>query len=136
VRKRESVKTGSTNTNRSGVNVGKTTWQPIKPKVIFEPKAHRNTSKNEATNVSTFAKDGLNIVHTSLKKYTIVTTKKGSLHVPYSSTIPTSNPYDLLSQDFDLDNYTMSKGDLDALDDMESVDEVKVVFDELLISIV
>ncbi|GJX43567.1 hypothetical protein Tco_0260243 [Tanacetum coccineum] len=59
--------------------------------------------------------------------------KSGYLHVPCSSTVPTSNPYDLLSQEFDPENYTMSRRDMDASDDMESVEEVEVVFDELLI---
>nr|GEW76081.1 hypothetical protein [Tanacetum cinerariifolium] len=110
VNKRESCKPCSTNTNRSGINVGKTAWRPVKPKVIFEPKAHGNSPKNEATNVSTSVKDGLNIVHTSSKEqptkdvdipsssYTSVIAKKGCLKAPTSSSnIPTSKPYDLLS---------------------------------------
>nr|GEW08144.1 RNA polymerase II second largest subunit [Tanacetum cinerariifolium] len=91
VNKRKSGKTGSTSTNRSGVTVGNATWQPIKSNVIFEPKAHGNSPKNRAPNVFISAKDGLNIVLTS------------------SSNIPISNPYDLLSQEFDLGNYPMSE---------------------------
>nr|GFD07502.1 zinc knuckle CX2CX4HX4C [Tanacetum cinerariifolium] len=58
VNKRKSGKSGSVNTNRSVVNVGKDTWQPIKPKVRFQHNAHGNSSNNEAPNVSTSAKDG------------------------------------------------------------------------------
>ncbi|GJV74901.1 zinc knuckle CX2CX4HX4C containing protein [Tanacetum coccineum] len=61
-------KTCSTNTNRSGFTVGKATWQPIKPKIIFEPKAHGNLPKNGAPNVSIYAKDGPSIVLTSSKE--------------------------------------------------------------------
>ncbi|GJU60064.1 hypothetical protein Tco_1237830 [Tanacetum coccineum] len=53
-------------------------------------------------------------------------------HAPSSSTILTSNAYDLLSQEFDPDIYTRSGGDPDALDDMESEKEVEVVFDEIV----
>ncbi|GJW64237.1 hypothetical protein Tco_0116121 [Tanacetum coccineum] len=124
VNKRKSGKTCSTNTYRSGVTVGKATWQPIKPKVRFEPKSHGNSPKNGAPNVSTYAKDGPNSMHMSSKKqttkvvdlpsssFTSDTAKKGALQVPTSSSnIPTSNPYDVL-------------------DDMESKEEVEVVFDE------
>ncbi|GKG46033.1 hypothetical protein Tco_0498479, partial [Tanacetum coccineum] len=63
--------------------------------------------------------------------YTSATAKKGGLKVPTSSSnIPTSNPYDLLSQEFDPENYSRSKGDPNVLDDMESEEEVEVVFDE------
>ncbi|GJS16975.1 putative ribonuclease H-like domain-containing protein [Tanacetum coccineum] len=68
VNRRKNGKTGSTNTNRSGVNVGKATWQPIKPKVRFEPKAAGNTIKNGAPNVSTYSKDGPNKEQTISKK--------------------------------------------------------------------
>nr|GEY93745.1 hypothetical protein [Tanacetum cinerariifolium] len=111
VNKRKSGKTGYNNINRNGVNVGKATWQPIKPKVGFEPKAHGNSPKNEAPNVSTSAKDSLCIVHTSLKNqpvkavdihsssYTSVATRN---EVPKASTsssnIPASNSYNLLLQ--------------------------------------
>ncbi|GKB64559.1 hypothetical protein Tco_0920745 [Tanacetum coccineum] len=46
------------------------------------------------------------------------------------SNIPTSNPYDWLSQEFDPENYTRSVGAPNVLDDMESDEEVEVVFDE------
>ncbi|GJY70199.1 hypothetical protein Tco_0473902 [Tanacetum coccineum] len=117
---------------------------PVKPKGIFEPKAYGNSLKNEVTNVSTSAKDGSNIVHTSSKEqpakavdipsssYTSDTAKKGGLKDPTSSSnIPTSNPYDLLSQKFGPKNYTRSRGDPNSVhDDMESGEEVEVVFDE------
>ncbi|GKA88316.1 zinc knuckle CX2CX4HX4C containing protein [Tanacetum coccineum] len=116
VNKRKSGKTGSTNTSRSSVTVGKATWQPIKPKVRFEPKAHGNSPKNVTPNVSTFAKDVPNIVSKKQlakavdipsSSYTSVTTKKGGRQVPTRlSNIPTSNPYDWLSQEFDPENYT------------------------------
>nr|GEU46844.1 hypothetical protein [Tanacetum cinerariifolium] len=87
VNKRKSGKTCSTNTYRSGVTVGKATWQPIKPK----------TTKAVDLPSSYFTSD---------------TAKEGVLQVPTSSSnIPTSNPYDVL-------------------DDMESEEEVEVVFDE------
>ncbi|GJV27530.1 zinc knuckle CX2CX4HX4C containing protein [Tanacetum coccineum] len=97
VNKRKSGKTGSTNTSRSGVIVGKATWQPIKPKVRFEPKAHGNSPKNVTPNVSTSAKDGPNIVSKKQlakavdipsSSYTSVTAKKGgrqcteNMHIP------------------------------------------------------
>ncbi|GJR90177.1 hypothetical protein Tco_0214188 [Tanacetum coccineum] len=48
-----------------------------------------------------------------------------------SSNIPTSNPYDLLSQEFDPENYTRSGGDpISVQDDMESEEGDEVVFDE------
>ncbi|GKG10237.1 hypothetical protein Tco_0338983, partial [Tanacetum coccineum] len=50
----------STSTDRDGVNFAKTVWSPFKPKDRFEPKAHGNSPKNGAPNVSTSAKDGLN----------------------------------------------------------------------------
>ncbi|GJV92475.1 putative reverse transcriptase domain-containing protein [Tanacetum coccineum] len=53
-------------------------------------------------------------------------------HAPSSSTVPTSNAYDLLSQEFDPEIYTRSGGDSDALNDMESEKEVEVVFDEIV----
>nr|GEV62773.1 hypothetical protein [Tanacetum cinerariifolium] len=44
---------------------------------------------------------------------------------------PNSNPYDLLSQEFDPENYTRSGGELNSVqDDMESEEEVEVVFNE------
>ncbi|GJS67929.1 hypothetical protein Tco_0682494 [Tanacetum coccineum] len=58
VNKRKSDKTGSTNNNCSGAAVGKVTWQPIKPKVRYELKAHGNLPKNGAPMVSTSVKDG------------------------------------------------------------------------------
>ncbi|GKB67630.1 zinc knuckle CX2CX4HX4C containing protein, partial [Tanacetum coccineum] len=141
VNKRRSGKTGSTNNNGSRVNVAKTVWQPIKPNVIFEPKVHGKLPRNGAPKVSTSAKEGSNIMHTSLKKqptraidipsssYISASAKKGGLKAHTSSSnIPISNPYDLLSQEFDPDNYTRSGGDLQ--DDLESGEEVEVVFDE------
>ncbi|GJV74900.1 zinc knuckle CX2CX4HX4C containing protein [Tanacetum coccineum] len=77
VNKRKSGKTCSTNTNRSGVTVGKATWQPIKPKIIFEPKAHGNLPKNGAPNVSIYAKDGPSIVLTSSKEQPAKVCKSG-----------------------------------------------------------
>ncbi|GKA21334.1 hypothetical protein Tco_0701323 [Tanacetum coccineum] len=69
-------------------------------------------------------KNSLNTVHTSSKKqpakvvnipsssYTSATAKKGSLKAPTSSSnIPTSNPYDLLSQKFEPENFMRSGGD-------------------------
>ncbi|GKE00543.1 zinc knuckle CX2CX4HX4C containing protein [Tanacetum coccineum] len=119
------------------------TWQPIKPNVIFEPKAHENSPKNGAPNVFISAKDGPNIMRPSSKEqpakavdipsssYTSVTAKKEGLQVPTSSSnIPIYNPYDLLSQEFDPENYSKSRGDPHVLDDMESEEEVEVVFDE------
>ncbi|GKD51642.1 hypothetical protein Tco_1280618, partial [Tanacetum coccineum] len=116
VNKRKSGKTGST--------VGKAIWQPIKPKVRFEPKPHGNSQKNEASNVSTSANDGPNFVHSSFKEkpgkavdipsssYTRGFAKREDLQFPTSSSnILTLNPYD-------------------ALDDMKSEEEVEVVSDE------
>nr|GEW93649.1 retrovirus-related Pol polyprotein from transposon TNT 1-94 [Tanacetum cinerariifolium] len=141
VNKRRSGKTGSTNTNGSRVNVAKTAWQPIKPKVIFEPKVHGNLPRNGAPKVYSSAKERSNIVHVSLKKqparaidipsssYISATVKKGGLKAPTSSSnIRTSNPYYSLSQEFDPNNYTRSGGDVQ--DDFESEEEVEVVFDE------
>ncbi|GJY14128.1 hypothetical protein Tco_0383437, partial [Tanacetum coccineum] len=107
VNKRRSGIIGSTNTNRSSVNVAKTAWQPIKLKVGFEPKVHGYSPRNGAPNVSTFAKDGSNSVHTSSKK-----------QLAKAVDIP----------QFDPESYTRSGGDVQ--DDMESVEEVEVVFDE------
>ncbi|GJS28163.1 hypothetical protein Tco_0488783 [Tanacetum coccineum] len=118
VNKRKSGKIGST--------VIMTTWQPIKPKVRFDPKVHGNSLRNGAPNVSTSANDGPNIVHSSSKEnpakatdipspsYTRSSAKKGGLQYPTSSSnILTSNLFD-------------------ALDDMESDEEVEVVFDEIV----
>nr|GEV14688.1 hypothetical protein [Tanacetum cinerariifolium] len=120
VNKRKSGKTGYTNISRSGVTVGKATWKPIKPKVRFEPKALENSPKNVTPNVSTSVKDGSNIVSKKQPakavdipspSYTSVTAKKGGRQVPTSlSNIPTSNPYNWLSQEFDPENYTRSVG--------------------------
>ncbi|GJZ86343.1 hypothetical protein Tco_0657953 [Tanacetum coccineum] len=109
VNKRKSGKTGAI--------VVKTTWQPIKPKVRFDPKAHGNS---QTTN------DGPNSVHSSSKEkpikaanitssfYTRGSPMKGDVQYPTSaSNIPTSNPYD-------------------ALDDKESDEEVEFVFDETI----
>nr|GEY80389.1 hypothetical protein [Tanacetum cinerariifolium] len=61
-----------------------------------------------------------------------VAVRKGVLRVSTSSSnIPTSNPFDLLFQDFDHENYTRSGGEPNlAQDDKESEEEVEVVFDE------
>ncbi|GJX23690.1 hypothetical protein Tco_0228135, partial [Tanacetum coccineum] len=75
---KRSGKTGPINNNRSGVNVDKTTWQPIKPK----------PAKAVDIPSSSSAKKGGPQISTS------------------SSNIPTSNPYDLLSQEFDPENYS------------------------------
>ncbi|GKB48784.1 hypothetical protein Tco_0899537 [Tanacetum coccineum] len=95
---------------------------------------------NEAANVSTSAKDGPNIVSKNQpakavdipsSSYTNVTTKKGGQQVSTSlSNVPTSNPYDWLSQEFDPENYTRSGGCPNVLDDIKSEEEVEVVFDE------
>nr|GEW48812.1 hypothetical protein [Tanacetum cinerariifolium] len=86
--------------------------------VRFEPKAHGNSPKNE--NVSTSAKDDptsskeepAKAVDIPSSSYTSATAKKGGLKAPtISSNIPTSNPYDLLSQEFDHENYMRSGGD-------------------------
>nr|GEV59598.1 RNA-directed DNA polymerase, eukaryota [Tanacetum cinerariifolium] len=141
VNKRKSGKNGYNNINRNGVNVGKATWQPIKPKVGFEPKALCNSPKNRAPNVSTSTKNSLCIVHTSLKNqpakavdihsssYTSVATWN---EVPKASTsssnIPASNSYDLLLQEFDPENYTRSGGEPNSTqNDMESEEEIEVV---------
>ncbi|GKE11870.1 hypothetical protein Tco_1415421 [Tanacetum coccineum] len=75
---KRSGKTGPINNYRSGVNVDKTTWQPIKPK----------PAKAVDIPSSSSAKKGGPQISTS------------------SSNIPTSNPYDLLSQEFDPENYS------------------------------
>ncbi|GJZ00936.1 hypothetical protein Tco_0518897 [Tanacetum coccineum] len=103
VNKRKNGKTGSTINNYSGAATGKATWQLIKQKVRYEPKAHGNFPKNGAPKVSTSAKDDPS------KK---LCAKKGDPHVPTCKpSVPTSNPYDVL-------------------DDMESEKEAEVVYDE------
>ncbi|GKD47867.1 hypothetical protein Tco_1276843 [Tanacetum coccineum] len=100
---------------KTGSTLVKTAWQPVKPKVRFDPKSHENLQN---------ANDALNIVHSVSKEkstkaanitsssYTRGFAKKGGLQYPTrASNIHTSNPYD-------------------ALDDMESDEEVEVVFDE------
>ncbi|GJU81212.1 hypothetical protein Tco_1283577 [Tanacetum coccineum] len=105
VNKRKSGKTSSTINNRSGAAACKATWQPIKQKVSYEPKAHGNLPKNGAHKVSSSAKD-------DPSKKLLAT--KGGLHVPTSKlSVSTSNPYDVL-------------------DDMESEKEAKVVYDEIV----
>ncbi|GJV99270.1 hypothetical protein Tco_1554522 [Tanacetum coccineum] len=61
-----------------------------------------------------------------------LSSKEGGRKAPTnSSNILTSNPYDLLSQEFDPENYTRSGGDPNLVQyDMESEEEVEVVFDE------
>ncbi|GJS63841.1 hypothetical protein Tco_0678405 [Tanacetum coccineum] len=58
--------------------------------------------------------------------------RKGVLKASTSSSnIPTFDPYDLLSQDFDPENCMRNVGELNsALDDMESEEEVEVIYDE------
>nr|GEW11118.1 hypothetical protein [Tanacetum cinerariifolium] len=93
---------------------------------MFEPNAHRNSSKNVAPSVSTFAKDGhtkqptkaIDIPSSSSAK------KRGPQIHTSSSNVPNSNPYDLLSQEFDPENYKRT------WDDPESEEEVKVICDE------
>ncbi|GJX23945.1 transcription factor MYB105-like protein [Tanacetum coccineum] len=94
-----------------------TAWHPIKQKARFEPKASGNTSKNGAHNVATTFKDGPKNALSLSKKQpfivvdipsssNIITAKNGGTKVPTSSSnIPTLNPYDLLSQEFDPENY-------------------------------
>nr|GEZ12401.1 hypothetical protein [Tanacetum cinerariifolium] len=128
VNKRKSGKTGSTTTNRSGVNVGKSVWQPISPKIRFESKNHGNSPKNGAPNMSTYAKYGSK----PSSSFYSASSKKGGRKAPTnSSNISTSNPYDLLSQEFNPENYTRGGGDPNLVqDDMESEEEVEIVFDE------
>ncbi|GJV29283.1 hypothetical protein Tco_1385731 [Tanacetum coccineum] len=81
VNKRKSDKTVFTNINRSGVNVGKITWQPIKPKVKFESKAHGNSPKNGAPNVTTsvhtsYTKQAAKVVDIPSSSYNRATSKK------------------------------------------------------------
>ncbi|GKF44471.1 hypothetical protein Tco_0131023, partial [Tanacetum coccineum] len=77
----------STNNNRSGATIGKATWQLIKPKVRYEPKAHGNLPNNGAPKGSTSAKDD----HSKKQP-----AKKGGPHVPTSKpSVLTSNPYDV-----------------------------------------
>ncbi|GJQ90655.1 zinc knuckle CX2CX4HX4C containing protein [Tanacetum coccineum] len=98
--------TSSTINNRSGAAAGKATWQPIKKKVSYEPKAHGILPKNGAPKVSNYVKDDPS------KK---LPATMGGLHIPTSKpSVPTSNPYDVL-------------------DDMESVEEAEVVCDETVI---
>ncbi|GJT69213.1 hypothetical protein Tco_1028499 [Tanacetum coccineum] len=63
--------------------------------------------------------------------FSSASSKKGGRKAPTNSTnIPTSNPYDLLSQEFDHENYT-SVGDPNLVHNvLESEEEVEVVFDE------
>nr|GFA21382.1 hypothetical protein [Tanacetum cinerariifolium] len=86
--------------------------EPTKQKVRFEPKAYENTLKNRALNGSTSAKDGKN-------------------DPTSSSNFPTPNPYSLLSQELDPENYSRSGGEPNSVQvDMERDEEVEVVFDE------
>ncbi|GKD03006.1 hypothetical protein Tco_1177980 [Tanacetum coccineum] len=97
---------------------------PIKQKIKFEPKAAGNTTKYGVSNVSTTSKGGPNNEHMVSKKrpskvvdiplssktsYTV--NNGGTKFTTSSSTIPTSNPYDMLAQKFHLENYTRSGGD-------------------------
>nr|GEY59012.1 hypothetical protein [Tanacetum cinerariifolium] len=106
VNKRKSGKTCSTIYNRSGTIAGKATWQPIKQKVSYEPKAHGNFPKNGALKISNFVKDY------PFKK---MLATRGGRHVPTSKpSVHTSNPYDVL-------------------DDMESEKEAEIVYDKTVI---
>ncbi|GKE41469.1 hypothetical protein Tco_1468753, partial [Tanacetum coccineum] len=98
-----------TNTNRSGVTVGKAAWQPTKQK----------TQPSKAVEIPS-------------SSYTSVTVKNGGKNDPTSSSnIPTSNPYSLLSQEFDPENYSRSGGEPNSDQvDMKSEREVEVVFDK------
>ncbi|GJX57667.1 hypothetical protein Tco_0287564 [Tanacetum coccineum] len=74
-------------------------------KLRYEPKAHRKFSMNDALKVFTSAKDD-----PSKKLHA----KKEGPHVhTYKSSVPTSNPYDVLN-------------------DLESEDEAEVVYDEVV----
>nr|GEV13863.1 hypothetical protein [Tanacetum cinerariifolium] len=79
----------------------------------FEPNAHKNSSKNEDPNVSTFAKDGRTKQPTkAIDIPSSSSTKKRGPHIHTSSSnVPTSNPYDLLSQEFDPENYKRTRDD-------------------------
>ncbi|GJT97248.1 hypothetical protein Tco_1092766 [Tanacetum coccineum] len=69
---------------------------------------HGNSPKNGAPNMSTSTKDGLK----PSSSFYSASSKKGGRKAPTnSSNMPTSNPYDLLSQEFDPENYTRSGGD-------------------------
>nr|GEV00727.1 hypothetical protein [Tanacetum cinerariifolium] len=106
VNKRKSGKTSSTIYNRSDVIAGKATWQPIKQKVSYEPKAHGNFPKNIAPNVSNFVKD---------YPFNKMLATKGGRHVPTSKpSVPTSNPYDVLV-------------------DIEIEEEAEVIYDKTVI---
>nr|GEW95446.1 hypothetical protein [Tanacetum cinerariifolium] len=72
----------------TGVAASTATWQPIKSKVISEPKNHGNMQKHGAPKVSIFAKEyPCNKLHV----------KKGGPHdVTSKLSVSTSNPYDVL----------------------------------------
>ncbi|GJZ73589.1 zinc knuckle CX2CX4HX4C containing protein [Tanacetum coccineum] len=95
-------------------NIVKTTWRPIKQKVRFDSKSHGNSQKaNNGNIVHSISKEkpskAANVPSSS---YTCGSTKNGGLQYHSSaSNIHTSNPYD-------------------ALDDMESDEEVEVIYDE------
>ncbi|GJY65051.1 hypothetical protein Tco_0466511 [Tanacetum coccineum] len=96
-------------TNRSGGNGGTTAWKLINKKVSFKPKPLGNTKKN-----------GDHIVSTTSHEVSTI-----------SSSIPTSNPYDLLSQKFDPEKYKRCRGESSlVVDDVDSEEEVEVVFYE------
>ncbi|GKC28828.1 hypothetical protein Tco_1036122 [Tanacetum coccineum] len=88
----------------------------------FEPKAHGISPKNEAPNLSISAKDGPNIVHTSFKEQ-----PAKAVDIPSSSL---RCALSLMCRQFDPENYSRSKGDLNVSDDMESEEDVEFVFDE------
>ncbi|GJT18231.1 hypothetical protein Tco_0876937 [Tanacetum coccineum] len=69
---------------------------------------HGNSPKNRAPNMSTSTKDGSK----PSSSFYSASSKKGDRKAPTNlSNMPTSNPYDLLSQEFDPENYTRSRGD-------------------------
>ncbi|GJY36542.1 zinc knuckle CX2CX4HX4C containing protein [Tanacetum coccineum] len=104
--KKKSGKIGST--------VVKTTWQPINKKVRFDPKSHRNPQKaNDGNIMHSVSKEKLSkAANVPSSSYSYGFAKNRGLEYHSSaSNIYTSNPYD-------------------ALDDMESDEEVEVVYDE------
>ncbi|GJW54861.1 hypothetical protein Tco_0098946 [Tanacetum coccineum] len=106
VNKKESGKTGYT--------IDNTTWQPINQKARFDPKLHEKSQKANDGNIGHSVSNekpskASNVPSSSFSRSS---TKNGGLQYhSNASNIYTSNPYD-------------------ALDDMESDEEVEVVYDE------
>ncbi|GKC82943.1 zinc knuckle CX2CX4HX4C containing protein [Tanacetum coccineum] len=97
VNNRKNGKNGPVNTNCNGVNVAPTVFN--------------------------FAKDGRTIhLNKVVDNPSSFAAKKGYPQIPFSMSIPNSNPNDLLSQEFDPENYKRSG------DDRESEEEFEVVF--------